>query len=564
MVDHRLLAYIHGRLRQIKQTGDYSLFAKVSLICVGDFYQLKPVKGTPLFANCKGVNLWENNFEVAQLTKVVRQDNAAFAEMLNRLRVRKKNEPLSEDDVLTLKQCESGEESTDIHLFATNAEVDEYNVTRLQETCPDAVSIHAHDFVRNPKTGRMERKVGFHSKVFNSCLPVCVSLGVGARVMLKKNIDVSDGLVNGACGTVVEIIKGKEEGDLPAAIHVEFEDPNVGKIQRAKAKRASERSTVIEVQEDQVTHAGGVRRQLPLSLSWAMTVHKCQGLTVERAVVSLAKIFAPGQAYVALSRVKTLTGLMIEDFKESAIFCDNKIDLAMESMPRFSFGETLASDVNPLCTVALHNVQSLNAHILDIQAHKALMKADCICLTETWLNVGTEEEPQLPGYILHHNPRGNCYDESEPMFATLKQQQRGGVGIYCSDNIDVQVSIPDRCNLECLYFEIPHVTLCAAVLYRPSSYKIDMFREQLMQVIFRLERYPGRKLIMGDFNEDIFVTSSIQKLLQQHGYTQHVQVATTEKGTLIDHVYMKDSEGVIVKVEQTYYSFHEAVLISLV
>ncbi|XP_041931843.1 uncharacterized protein LOC121695246 [Alosa sapidissima] len=148
---------------------------------------------------------------------------------------------------------------------------------------------------------------------------------------------------------------------------------------------------------------------------------------------------------------------------------------------------------------------------------------------ETWLNVDTDEEPQLPGYVFKHNPRGNCYDDSEPAFAALKQQQRGGVGVYCSENIDVQVSIPERCNLECLYFEIPHANLTAAVLYRPSSYKIDMFREQLLQVIFELEKHPGRKLIMGDFNEDIFVSSTILKLLEQHGYNQHVQAATTEK-----------------------------------
>ncbi|TKS65922.1 ATP-dependent DNA helicase PIF1 [Collichthys lucidus] len=564
MVDHRLLAYIHGRLRQIKQTGDYSLFANVALICVGDFYQLKPVKGRQLFTDSKGANLWENNFEVAQLTKVVRQENAGFAEMLNRLRTHTKDKPLDDHDVLSLTQCETGEESTDIHIYATNAEVDEYNIKRLHETCPDAISIQAHDFVRSPKTGRMEPKVGFHRKVFNSCLPECVSLGVGARVMLKKNIDVSDGLVNGACGTVVKIIKGKDDDDLPAAIHVEFENPNVGKIQRLKAKRVSEHSTIIEVQEDQVTHDGGIRRQVPLCLSWAVTIHKCQGLTVERAVVSLKKIFAPGQAYVALSRLKSLGGLQIEDFKQSAIYCDNKITLAMESMPAFKLVKTLSCDVNPVCTIALHNVQSLKAHILDIEAHKALMKADCICLTETWLDVNPKEEPQLAGHVFHHNPRGNCYDDSDPMFAVLKQQQRGGVGMYCSENIDVQVLLPEKCNIECLYFEMQHVNLCAAVVYRPNSYKVDMFRQKLLQVIFHLDKHAGRKMIMGDFNEDILVSSSIQKLLEQHGYTQHVRQCTTEKGTLIDHVYVKDTEDVIVEVIQTYYSFHDAVLISLI
>jgi len=149
------------------------------------------------------------------------------------------------------------------------------------------------------------------------------------------------------------------------------------------------------------------------------------------------------------------------------------------------------------------------------------------------------------------------------MFAVLKQQQRGGVGIYFSDNIDVQVLLLEKCNIECLYFEIQHVNLCAAVLYRPNSYKIDMFRHNLMQAIFHLDKHAGRNLIMGDFNEDILVSSSIQKILEQHGYSQHVQVGTTEKGTLIDHVYVKDTDDVIVEVTQTYYSFHEAVLISL-
>nr|XP_055041698.1 LOW QUALITY PROTEIN: uncharacterized protein LOC129429201 [Misgurnus anguillicaudatus] len=341
MVDHRLLSYIHGRLRQIKQTGDYSLFGKVSIIAVGDFYQLPPVKGTALYSDAKGVNIWENNFELAQLTKVVRQKDSAFAEMLNRLRVRKKDESLTATDIATLKKCETGEKCNDLHIFATNAEVDKYNIERLHECCPDAISINAQDYIRNSKTGRMERKVGYHTKVFNSCLSKCISLGVGARVMLKKNIDVADGLVNGAFGTVVHISesqkKGEDNEDLPSAIHVEFDNPIVGKIQRHRTRQTfSQNSTVINVQEDQVTNDGGIRRQFPLRLAWACTVHKVQGLTVDKAVVSLNKIFTAGQAYVALSRVRSLDGLIIEDFKDVVIFCNDKIELALKDMPKLT------------------------------------------------------------------------------------------------------------------------------------------------------------------------------------------------------------------------------------
>lgn len=68
----------------------------------------------------------------------------------------------------------------------------------------------------------------------------------------------------------------------------------------------------------------------------------------------------------------------------------------------------------------------------------------------------------------------------------------------------------------------------------------DIFRQQLLNVITELERDSGTKVVKGDFNEDIFTSSTIANLMEQHGYSQCVQKATTEKGTLIDHVYVKD------------------------
>ena len=90
MVDTRLFAYIHGRLRQIKQCGDHSLFVKVSIVAVGDFYQLPPLKGKPLYSDMPGLNIWNDHFEIANLTQVVRQKDSTFAELLDRILVHEK------------------------------------------------------------------------------------------------------------------------------------------------------------------------------------------------------------------------------------------------------------------------------------------------------------------------------------------------------------------------------------------------------------------------------------------------------------------------------------------
>ena len=68
MVDHNLWSYVHGRLRQIKQTGDISPFGNVSVIAVGDFFQLPPVKGKALYADAEGFDLWSSLFSVVELT----------------------------------------------------------------------------------------------------------------------------------------------------------------------------------------------------------------------------------------------------------------------------------------------------------------------------------------------------------------------------------------------------------------------------------------------------------------------------------------------------------------
>lgn len=126
-------------------------------------------------------------------------------------------------------------------------------------------------------------------------------------------------------------------------MYVKFDDNQVGAQRRKHSPNsvgAIVGSTAIEPEEERVTNKGGVRRHFPLKLAWACAVHKVQGITVDNAVVSLKNIFSAGQAYVALSRVRSLSGLIIQDFEDKNIFCKDNIKDAIQNMLPFLIENT--------------------------------------------------------------------------------------------------------------------------------------------------------------------------------------------------------------------------------
>ncbi|XP_029933202.1 uncharacterized protein LOC115377530, partial [Myripristis murdjan] len=565
MVNHNLLAYIHGRLRQIKQTGDFSPFGNVSVIAVGDFYQLPPVKGKPLYSSPVGLDLW-CNFSIVELKKIVRQKDSVFAEMLNRLRVRSRATPMLDSDVEMLKMRETGEVSSALHIFATNRQVSEHNLNYLFDCCPDYVTIEAQDFVTNRTTGNLERMPGHHGVAADTSLPETLCIARNARVMLCKNVDVADGLVNGACGTVTQVVFG-EDSTFPLTVYVRFDDVNIGSDRRKNRAHAAVeclQSTAIDPEEDRATKRGGLRRQFPLRLAWACTVHKVQGLTVDEAVVSLKRVFAPGQAYVALSRVRALSGLIIEDFTEKAIYCKDAIKEALDSMPPFLIEQPKPSLNTHSFSVYLMNVQNLSRHVLDLVSCTQHLQLTCIAVTETWLTAQSSlDSVQIEGYTFHSRPRGLCYSSSNPKLLELKNLEHGGVGLYSVDNLDCDIlQVPDL-NLECLVCLCNKFNILLAVIYRPPCYPITLFKQNLGKLLDWLHPISNTIVIMGDFNENILKTSSICKFMGEKGFSQHVTQETTEKGTLIDHVYVKTTQyNVECAVMPTYFSDHEGVACS--
>ena len=164
-------------------------------------------------------------------------------------------------------------------------------------------------------------------------------LAVGTRVILRRNMDTKAGLVNGAIGTVTSI--------SAVTVTVKFDHTSAPyDVQQVKSKFTIMKNFVY-------------RKQFPLILAYAITIQKCQGLSLDAAIVDLSdQVFLPGMAYVALSRVRSLSGLHLAAFSRKSIMVNvpslkeiNRLrqtyrkDLQMYQIPKTNGNITLTGTV---------------------------------------------------------------------------------------------------------------------------------------------------------------------------------------------------------------------------
>ncbi|KAJ8019346.1 ATP-dependent DNA helicase PIF1 [Holothuria leucospilota] len=202
MVDQNMMHYIHGRLQQITKANHSTYFGNVSFLAVGDFYQLPPVKGKPLYKQDAGslIDLW-NVFKIFEFDEIMRQkDDLAFAQMLNRFRIHDKGKPLQpHDHALLLKRMIEPPTKDILYIAARRKIVDHHNACMLSNLCTQTVTIRAVDMMRR-ESAHLEQLPNPLASA-KTVLRCELTLSVGARVMLTVNVDVSDGLANGVVGT---------------------------------------------------------------------------------------------------------------------------------------------------------------------------------------------------------------------------------------------------------------------------------------------------------------------------------------------------------------------------
>ena len=317
MVGSDMLLAIHRRLREIK--GLEKAFGGVSIFAIGDLYQLPPVCQPQVFDLPTGAmemfqgSLWEDHFKVVQLSEIMRQkEDAAFAQLLSRIRTG--DHTSSDVELLSSRVVTPHTENHPqdaLHVYATNAQVKEHNEEMLNLLDAEIKEIPSIDVIPAAfgeyKLSDDDRYTGGLAKILR--------MGTGARVMLIRNVDVGDGLVNGSQGNVVGF---EEKNQKVKKIFVKFDSNRCGIAARRKQTC---RSDAVEVEQIEVkftiSKKGGEeikRCQFPLRLAWAVTIHKVQGITTEKIVVSFQNRFHSGQAYVAMSRVTSFHGLHLLNF----------------------------------------------------------------------------------------------------------------------------------------------------------------------------------------------------------------------------------------------------------
>ena len=294
-----ILDAIDYRMRSVK--GNFSQsFGGTQVIMIGDLYQLPPIvkedewhvlqnyyKSMHFF---EALALIKEEMVYIELNEIFRQQDEKFIAILNHLR----NNITTEKDIATLNSYFRSENDIDtdeetITITTHNYKADTINTKEL-ESLTGPSSFFDADILGD-----------FPEKLYP--LPERIELKVGAQVMFIKN-DTSGGRIyfNGKLARIDQI----EDEDITVVMA-----GTDRKFVLHKEQWENKKYTIDEKSKELEEEVVGTFWQFPIKLAWAVTVHKSQGLTFDKAIIDVGQAFTPGQVYVALSRLRSLEGLVL-------------------------------------------------------------------------------------------------------------------------------------------------------------------------------------------------------------------------------------------------------------
>jgi ATP-dependent exoDNAse (exonuclease V) alpha subunit len=327
-------------------------FGGIQIVLCGDFFQLPPIGKPGELSRDKFAFMSEawvkSNLNVCYLTEQYRQSDNELNLILNEIRSGK----LSKSSFESLKKASNNQLADNdelTKLYTHNYDVDRINGEYLA-TLSGKPKIHQAKTKGNKKLVETLKNSVLASEN--------LELKIGARVMFVKN-NPEKGFVNGSLGDVI----GFTEDDLPS----------VKLIYNKKVVK-------VEPEDWSINDDNGKTlasyNQIPLRLAWAITVHKCQGMTLDAAEIDLSKTFENGQGYVALSRLKKLENLKLLGLNQQALMVDNlayKADIRFQELSQDAENSYKFDELELQATVFIRDCGGL-INKKEITKHKNKLK----------------------------------------------------------------------------------------------------------------------------------------------------------------------------------------------
>ena len=454
MVRADIFDAIDQTLRRVRKNP--SAFGGVQLLVIGDLFQLSPVVRnniqdvlsiyykSPYFFDSL---VWTSSEAViVELKKVYRQEEQEFIDILNRIRAG----TAEEKNINRINQNfgANPDYSQTITLTTHNKKANTINGTELEKLESES------NFLKAEVSGRFYENSYPNDEV--------IELKVGAQVMFIRN-HPEELYFNGKIGEITEIKENyvKVKGSNGVTIIVE-------PVEWKNKVYELDKETDSIVQKEVGTYV-----QYPLRLAWAVTVHKSQGLTFDKVILDLEGTFASGQLYVALSRCRSLSGLVlsslitkknviidsrVQSFTKENQLSDNIEDILKEERQKYNdYRLQREFDLNKLLVIVEPIEEEIKASDISEKPNRLIFFKELKLSLQKLIDVGMTFQRQLKNF---------CSDETIDSSHTLKR---------CVDGIDY-------------FVDQIHNSLLVPTIKHAANYAIKKDERKYVKALEELER----------------------------------------------------------------------------
>ena len=476
------------------------------------------------------------------------------------------------------------------HLFRTNDSVERHNNSIFFSSTAQKFQIKAVDSVVGNISDDMCMQI--LNMVSDDArktmqLPSVLNILVDSRYELSCNINVSDGLANGAGGIVKRVSLVSRTSHASGIIWMHFDDKRIGIQTRSENRQLysvhvdKQWTPIVPISRQfQVGRSKSnqvMRKQFPLRHSSAKTIHRSQGDTLDEVVLDFTtKRKEPHCHYVGLSRVKTLDRLFILNLNSDKIHVSEAVKSEMNELRgnracsltlQFPFDLRYSSCIK----LAFHNVRSLYKHIDDVKHDISLMACDICVFAEARLlqsDIESSDRFVIPSFqlSLFEGIHSCDYPNRTPY----------GLAVYSKlpvlKSFKLLSMVPHSCHSECAVTQIRlsgGTTVNIISVYRRPGVSTSTLKTELQKIISQLNQSVSdepnechKTIIMGDFNVD-WLKESTPSMMGDilPAYRQLITTVTTDYGSILDHVYTDiPPSSITAFTTESYYSDHKPIV----